>query len=82
MSAPSIMSMANDKLDRILDELKARGPIQYALEDLKTSVREVREEVRVIQYDVANHEDRLVALERDILDQKDMTNQQHYVITG
>ena len=70
------MSTADDKLDRILDQLKALGPIQYALEDLKTSVREVREEVRVIQYDVANHEDRLVALERDMLAQKDMANKQ------
>ena len=66
------MSSADDKLDRILDQLKALGPIQYALEDLKSSMREVKEEVRCLQYDVANHDDRLLALERDMKDQKDM----------
>ena len=76
VSALAIMSTADDKLDRILDQLKALGPIQYALEDLKSSMREVKEEVRVIQFDVASHEDRLVALERDMKDQKDMANQQ------
>ena len=70
------MSSADDKLDRILDQLKALGPIQYALEDLKSSMREVKEEVRCLQYDVANHDDRLLALERDMKDQKDMANLQ------
>ena len=70
------MSSADDKLDRILDQLKALGPIQYALEDLKSSMRDVKEDVKTLQFDVANHDDRLLALERDMKDQKDIANQQ------
>ena len=63
------------KLDLILEQLKALGPIQFALEGLRSSVREVKEEVRGLQFVVDNHSDRLLALERDMQEQKDLANQ-------
>ena len=66
--------MSEDKLDRILDQLKALGPIQYALEDLRASIRDVREEVVGLKFVVDNHGDRILALEKDMQLQKDMAN--------
>ena len=67
------------KLDLILqqlEQLKALGPIQSSLEGLSKAMGEVKEDVRNLQYDVADHHDQLAALERDMLEQKDVSNQQ------
>ena len=73
------MSSPDAKLDLILVQLKALGPIQATLEDLKASICDVKEDVRSLQYEVATHGDRLAALERDMLIQQDIANgqQQH-----
>ena len=62
------------KLDRILQQLEALGPIQSSLEGLSNSIGLVKEDVRNLQYDVADHHDRLAALEKDMLEQKDASN--------
>ena len=67
------------KLDLILqqlEQLKALGPIQSSLEGLTKSVGEVKEDIKNLQYDVADHHDRLAALESDMLEQKEASNQQ------
>ena len=65
------------KLDLILQQLRALGPIQKTLEDLKNSLGNVKEDVKNLQYDVADHHDRLAALEKDMIEQKDVSNTQH-----
>ena len=65
-----------EKLDRILIQLNALGPIQASLISLQTSISDVKEELGHIQFTVNNHEDRLLALERDMVEQKIMANQQ------
>ena len=65
---------SEDKLDRILEQLKALGPIQFALEDLKASIRDVKVEVNDLRFVVDTHGDRLLALERDMQQQKDIAN--------
>ena len=64
------------KLDEIIKQLKALGPIQSSLEALQNSIGLVKEDVKNLQYDVAEHHDRLAVLERDMQDQKDVSNQQ------
>ena len=63
------------KLDVIIEQLKALGPIQFALEDLRASVWDVKEDVSSLQFVVAGHGDRLQALEREMQEQKDISNQ-------
>ena len=63
------------KLDVIIEQLKALGPIQFALEDLGAFVRDVKEDVSSLQFVVAGHSDRLQALEREMQEQKDISNQ-------
>ena len=70
------MSATDAKLDLILEQLKDLGPIRNCLEDMKASIVEVKVEVNALQYDVAIHNDRISALERDMLEQKDMANRQ------
>ena len=70
------MATADAKLDMILGQLKALGPIQTALEDLRSSICDVKEDVRSLQCEVSNHSDRLSALESDMLTQKDIANSQ------
>ena len=60
----------------IIEQLKALGPIQFALEDLGAFVRDVKEDVSSLQFVVAGHGDRLQALEREMQEQKDISNQQ------
>ena len=67
---------SDEKLDLILEQLKALGPMQDLLLDLKQSVSVVREEVKAVQHELGAHEDRLSALERDMKSQKDLSNQQ------
>ena len=67
---------SEEKLDRILIQLNALGPIQAFLISLQTSISDVKEELGHIQFTVNNHEDRLLALERDMVEQKIMANQQ------
>ena len=69
-------SKSDPKLDQILHQLKALGPIQAMLADLKDSVSAVKEDVKTLQFDVAVHGDRLDKLEKDMKDQKDVSNQQ------
>ena len=82
MVCTKVLTMSSeDKLDRILErlnvtaeQLKALGPIQFALEDLKASIRDVKEDVNNLKFTVDNHGDRLLALEKDMQQQKDMAN--------
>ena len=64
------------KLDMILDQLKALGPMKDMLTELKESVSTVKEEVRALQHDSDAHLERIEALERDMRSQKDLSNQQ------
>ena len=68
--------MAEAKIDLILEQLKALGPIQFALEGLKSSIQDVKEDVKNLQFDTANHDDRIGVLERDMKEQKDIANSQ------
>ena len=70
------MASVDIKLDAILNQLKDLVPIRACLEELKSSIVEVKVEVKALQFEVANHNDRLTALERDMLEQKDMANRQ------
>ena len=69
-------SKSDPKLDQILNQLKALGPIQSMLSDLNEAVRDVKEEVKTLQFDVANHGDRLDKLENEMKEQKNVSNQQ------
>ena len=68
--------MSDSKLDMILEELKALKPMQAILMDLKESMSVIKEEVKTLQFDVGKHDDRLAALERDMLTQKTISNSQ------
>ena len=70
------MAASDIKLDLILHQLQALGPIQSSLEALKSAVCDVKEDIRNIQFTVDNHDDRLLALERDMTEQKILANQQ------
>ena len=70
------MAALDKKLDLILVELQALGPIQNTLEALKSSICDVKEDIKNIQFEVGEHSDRLLALEKDMLEQKDMSNRQ------
>ena len=67
-----VVIMAEAKIDLILEQLKALGPIQFALEGLRSSIQDVNEDVKNLQFDTANHDDRIRALERDMKEQKDI----------
>ena len=71
-----VVIMAEAKIDLILEQLKALGPIQFALEGLRSSIQDVNEDVKNLQFDAANHDDRIRALERDMKEQKDIANSQ------
>ena len=77
------MASADQKLDLILQQLQqqqqqlqALGPIQASLESLRSTICDVKEDVRNIQFTVDNHNDRLLALEAEMLEQKYLANQQ------
>ena len=77
------MASADQKLDLILQQLQqqqqqllALGPIQASLESLRSTICDVKEDVRNIQFTVDDHNDRLLALEADMLEQKNLANQQ------
>ena len=63
------------KLDLILTQLKALGPIQATLEDLKSSICDVKQDVSHLQFEVSGHGDRLLVLERQMQEQQDVANQ-------
>ena len=73
-SQPSMSSEA--KLDLILEQLKALGPMQATLESLWANIRDVKEEMHSLQFEVNGHGDRLDTLEREMQEQKDVSNQQ------
>ena len=75
-SYTSNFNMSDKKLDMILDQLKALGPMQTMLKDLMDSVSSVKEDMKSLQHEVNIHEDRIAALERDMRTQKDLSNQQ------
>ena len=66
----------SSKLDTILDQLKALGPMSQKLDDLQASIGSNRLEVDSLQFTVNQHEDRLAALEREMASQKDFLNSQ------
>ena len=70
------MAPANSdkKLDLILDQLKALGPMQSALEDINNSISNIREDIRSVRHDVDCHEDRIAALEQQMKSQRDFSN--------
>ena len=64
----------SSKLDAILDQLKALGPMSEKIDDLHASLGSLQEEVNSLQFTVNQHEDRLAALERDMASQKEFAN--------
>ena len=66
----------SNKLDAILDQLKALGPMNQKLDDLQASLGSLREEVDSLQFTVNQHEDRLLSLEKEMVSQKDSSNAQ------
>ena len=74
------MAKSDPKLDQILHQLKALGPIQAAIEDVKISISDIKEDIKSVKFDVANHDDRISALERDMKDQKNFANQQQQLL--
>ena len=70
------MSQSDAKLDMILEQLQALKPMQNLLQDLKESVTVIRDEVKSLQFDVGVHGDRIAALEKDMKDQKNLSNMQ------
>lgn len=70
---------SDQKLDVIIEQLKALeqlGPMNDKLSDLHASLGTLREEVSSISFTVNQHEDRLLALERDMVAQKELANLQ------
>ena len=61
------------KLDLILHQL---ANLQATVEDFRSSIRDVKEEVNAVRYEVDCHMDRLNKLESDMQEQKDASNQQ------
>ena len=61
------------KLDLILHQL---ANLQATVEDFRSSIREVKEEVNAVRYEVDCHMDQLNKLESDMQEQKDASNQQ------
>ena len=68
--------MAEAKIDLVLEQLKALGPMQATLESLRSSMQDVKEDIKTLQFNTANHGDRITALERDMKEQKDIANSQ------
>ena len=68
------------KLDLIINQLKVLGPLQTSLEDLKNSIGPVKEDMRNLQYDMADHHNRLAVLKREMQEQKDASNQQQQLL--
>ena len=68
--------MAEAKIDLVLEQLKALGPMQGTLESLMSSMQDIKEDIKTLQFDMANHGDRITALERDMKEQKDIANSQ------
>ena len=64
------------KLDLILDQLKALGPMQASLDALTNSISDIKEEVKSVRHEVDCHEDRITALEKEMKVQKDYANSQ------
>ena len=70
---------SDPKLDLILEQLKALdqlGPMNKNISDLVSSMGMVKEELRTLTFTVDNHEDRLLVLEKDMLQQKEFSNSQ------
>ena len=68
--------MSDQKLDQILLQLKALGPMQTLLEGLNESISVVKEEVKTLQFDVGALDERLTSLEREMKTQKELSNHQ------
>ena len=64
--------MAEAKIDLVLEQLKALGPMQATLESLRSSMHDFKEDIKTLQFDTDNHGDRITALERDMKEQKDI----------
>ena len=79
MSQASKKTSDPDKLDLILGQLKALGPMQEKLDAMLTAISTVREEVKSLQFDVANNSDRITALEKEMISVRvnDNAQQQH-----
>ena len=76
MSSDAKLDVIIQQLQQQQQQLKALGPIQATLEDLRSSITEVKEEVRAVQHQVDCHSDRIRQLELDMQEQKDALNQQ------
>ena len=76
MSSDAKLDLIIQQLQQQQQQLKVLGPIQATLEDLRSSITEVKEEVRAVQHQVDCHSDRIRQLELDMQEQKDSSNQQ------
>ena len=79
MSQANKKNSDSDKLDAILSQLKALGPMQEKLDSLHSSMMGIKEDVKTLQFDVANNSDRITALEREMISVRvnDNAQQQH-----
>ena len=50
--------------------------MQTSLEDINTSISNIREDIKAVRHDVDCHEDRICALEKQMKDQRDFANSQ------
>ena len=67
------------KMDLILEQLKQLdqlAPMSLKIDNLHTSLGSFKEELGCLTFTVQGHEDRLVALERDLKSQKEFANSQ------
>ena len=72
-------STSDSKLDSILEQLKALdqlGPMNKNISDLVSSMGEIKEEIKSLSYTVDTHEDRIQALEKDMAQQRELSNTQ------
>ena len=64
------------KVDEILEQLRLLALVPKQLEDLNTSVSQMKEEIKSVKFDVDQHEDRVTTLEKEVLNLK-ITDNNH-----
>ena len=67
------------RIDLIMEQLKALdqlGPMSKNITDLVSSMGTIKEELGSLTFTVNNHEDRLTALEKEMVQQKEFANSQ------
>ena len=76
---PPKASASDSKLDTIFEQLKALdqlGLMNKNISDLVSSMGEIKEEIKSLSYTVDTHKDRILALEKDMALQRELSNTQ------